>query len=170
MPQGLNRFVLTASRPDHTRIPQDDLVGVTVILITCCYLGNEFIRIGYYVNNDYDPPIDRENLPQTIDVNQLRRNIMAEQPRVTRLPIDWTGTGQAMESGDADAEAEAQDYEQRNEDMAADGEGAEDDDSLDDDGEAEGDVEIDISTEMVGGNEDSMDVAEMQQPAQDLAV
>ena len=30
-----------------------DLMEVTVILLTCSYLEQEFIRIGYYVNNDY---------------------------------------------------------------------------------------------------------------------
>ncbi len=39
--------------PDVNRIPPDDLLGVTVVLLTCSYKGNEFIRIGYYVNVDY---------------------------------------------------------------------------------------------------------------------
>uniref|UniRef100_A0A672QSS1 Anti-silencing function 1Bb histone chaperone n=1 Tax=Sinocyclocheilus grahami TaxID=75366 RepID=A0A672QSS1_SINGR len=44
-------------------IPESDAVGVTVVLITCTYRGQEFIRIGYYVNNEYTDPELRENPP-----------------------------------------------------------------------------------------------------------
>ena len=37
--------------PDPTRIPADDLLGVTVVLLECLYRGAEFTRIGYYVSN-----------------------------------------------------------------------------------------------------------------------
>ena len=49
---GINRFVLQAPAPNHMVIPSNDLLGVTVILITCSYLDNIFVRIGYYVNNE----------------------------------------------------------------------------------------------------------------------
>ncbi len=49
---GVNRFVLQAPAPNHTIIPSQDLIGVTVILITCAYLDHIFVRIGYYVNNE----------------------------------------------------------------------------------------------------------------------
>ena len=35
------------------RIPRTELIGVTVLLVTCSYRGKEFTRVGYYVNNDY---------------------------------------------------------------------------------------------------------------------
>lgn len=40
--------------PDHTKIPRRDVLGVTVILLTCAYKGREFVRVGYYVNNDVE--------------------------------------------------------------------------------------------------------------------
>lgn len=47
--------------PDPATIPSTDLVGVTVTLITCCYKGKEFIRVGYYVNNEHnDPAVNAE--------------------------------------------------------------------------------------------------------------
>lgn len=47
--------------PDPATIPTTDLVGVTVTLITCCYKQKEFIRVGYYVNNEHtDPAINAE--------------------------------------------------------------------------------------------------------------
>lgn len=37
--------------PSPEKIPDGNLLGVTVVLITCSYKGREFVRIGYYVNN-----------------------------------------------------------------------------------------------------------------------
>lgn len=96
VPVGINRFVLQADAPDHTRIPPEDLLGVTVVLVTCGYKEQEFIRIGYYVNNEYitteeecDP---RVGLPEPpIDTTRVTRTILADKPRVTRFPINWTG-------------------------------------------------------------------------------
>lgn len=157
VPEGLNKFVLTAPAPDPQRINEDDLIGVTVILITCSYLNQEFIRIGYYVDNDYEQPVDRENPPRPVDINLLRRNIMANEPRVTRIPINWTGDAGAIPV-DAEAAAEAQAYEERNEQMGTEeGEG---EDEAEEDSE-DGDNEIDISGEFMG-NDDSMDVEQMQ--------
>ena len=34
-------------------ITSDDILGVTVVLVTCSYKEREFVRIGYYVNNEY---------------------------------------------------------------------------------------------------------------------
>lgn len=53
VPQGVSKFVLTAEAPSVQLIPVKDLVGVTVVLITCSYREKEFVRIGYYVNNEY---------------------------------------------------------------------------------------------------------------------
>lgn len=52
-----------ADAPNTALIPESDAVGVTVVLITCTYQGQEFIRIGYYVNNEYTDPEQRENPP-----------------------------------------------------------------------------------------------------------
>lgn len=48
-------------------IPIADAVGVTVVLLTCSYRSREFIRVGYYVNNDYPDPEMRENPPTVPD-------------------------------------------------------------------------------------------------------
>lgn len=46
-------------------------MGVTVVLITCTYHGQEFIRVGYYVNNEYPNPELRENPPLKPDFSQV---------------------------------------------------------------------------------------------------
>jgi histone chaperone ASF1 len=88
---GVNRFVLQASCPNISEIPADDLLGVTVMMVTCSYLDQEFIRIGYYVNNAPAEGYDPENPPVNVDIATVMRNILADQPRVTRIPINWNG-------------------------------------------------------------------------------
>eukprot|EP01083_Nonionella_stella_P270593 916452_1 len=48
---GKNRFTFEAPAPNPTLIPSSDLLDVTVILLTCSYREQEFIRIGYHVHN-----------------------------------------------------------------------------------------------------------------------
>lgn len=92
---GVNNFVLTAPAPNHNIIAVPDLLGVTVLLITSSYLEQEFVRIGYYVNNEYNDPTynPEEPLPANVDINNVYRNILADRPIVTRLTIDWSGQG-----------------------------------------------------------------------------
>ena len=39
VPEGRHKFVFTADPPNPQKIPVSDVVGVTVILITCAYRG-----------------------------------------------------------------------------------------------------------------------------------
>ncbi|KAF8778094.1 histone chaperone asf1-like [Argiope bruennichi] len=89
VPEGRHMFVFQADPPDPTKIPVQDAVGVTVVLLTCSYRSKEFIRVGYYVNNEYADPEMRENPPAIPQFDKLQRNILATSPRVTRFKIDW---------------------------------------------------------------------------------
>ncbi|ETV69730.1 hypothetical protein H257_14579 [Aphanomyces astaci] len=89
VPVGTNKFVFQSEPPDSSIIPEEDKVGVTVVLVTCSYKSREFVRVGYYVNNDYTDPFLLENPPAIVDIHKLQRNILADKPRVTRFPIDW---------------------------------------------------------------------------------
>lgn len=64
-------------------------MGVTVVLIVCSYNEQEFVRVGYYVNNEYEDPEMRETPPEKVDLSKISRNILSEKPRVTRVPIRW---------------------------------------------------------------------------------
>ncbi|RWW29614.1 hypothetical protein GW17_00005853 [Ensete ventricosum] len=75
--------------PDPTKIREEDIIGVTVLLLTCSYLGQEFLRVGYYVNNDYDDEQLREEPPPRVSVDRVQRNILADKPRVTKFPISF---------------------------------------------------------------------------------
>ncbi|URD77082.1 ASF1 like histone chaperone [Musa troglodytarum] len=78
-----------ADPPDPTKIREEDIIGVTVLLLTCSYMGQEFIRVGYYVNNDYDDEQLREEPPPTVLIDRVQRNILADKPRVTKFPINF---------------------------------------------------------------------------------
>ncbi|KAI9894254.1 MAG: Histone chaperone asf1 [Vezdaea aestivalis] len=89
IPVGVNKFVFEADPPDFTRILDNDVLGVTVILLTCSYDGREFVRVGYYVNNEYDSPELNEAPPAKPVIEKIRRNVLAEKPRVTKFAIKW---------------------------------------------------------------------------------
>ncbi|CAH1976970.1 unnamed protein product [Acanthoscelides obtectus] len=63
IPEGKHMFVFQADPPNVSRIPENDAIGVTVVLLTCSYRNQEFIRVGYFINNEYSDPELRENLP-----------------------------------------------------------------------------------------------------------
>lgn len=89
IPIGVNKFIFEADAPDTKRIPDAEVVGVTVVLLSCAYDGREFVRVGYYVNNEYDDEQLQADPPAKPIIEKIRRNILAEKPRVTRFAIKW---------------------------------------------------------------------------------
>lgn len=89
IPVGVNKFIFEAEPPNTARIPIDELLGVTVILLTCAYDGREFVRVGYYVNNEYESEELINDPPPKPVIEKIRRNVLAEKPRVTRFAIKW---------------------------------------------------------------------------------
>lgn len=41
------------------------------MLLTCSYKYKEFIRVGYYVNNEYNDPELKENPPESIQFDKV---------------------------------------------------------------------------------------------------
>ena len=103
MHQGSYRFVFEGNPPDPSKIPVDDLLGVTVILLTCSYQDKEFIRIGYYVNVGYSDPELNENPPEVPDLSRLSRSILIDHPRVTRFAVDFDNSAAGVSGGEAGA-------------------------------------------------------------------
>ncbi|KAL6721016.1 Histone chaperone asf1 [Lecanora helva] len=89
IPVGVNKFIFEADPPDLRRIPTTEILGVTVILLTCSYDGREFVRVGYYVNNAYDSEEMNAEPPAKLEIDRVERNVLAEKPRVTRFAIKW---------------------------------------------------------------------------------
>lgn len=86
---GINKFVFQADPPNPTMIPANEMVGVTVVLLPCSYMDQEFVRIGYYVDNNYEDPELRENPPMPPKLDILKRSILSDKPRVTHFDIKW---------------------------------------------------------------------------------
>lgn len=90
VPLGTSRFVLDVPPPDPKKIPDDDLLGATVAMVTCSYGGKEFIRIGYWISNSYAEPLaEGESAPKPCPPEKVVRNILSDRPRVTRWTIPW---------------------------------------------------------------------------------
>ena len=67
VPVGVNKFVLQADAPDPSHFDSThDILGVTVVLVTCSYKEREFVRVGYYVNNEYNDPNAPPPPPQAV--------------------------------------------------------------------------------------------------------
>lgn len=86
---GKFKFVLQVDAPDATKIPDADVAGVTIVLLTCSYKEKEFIRVGYYVSNEYPTPELNENPPSQPKIDEINRKIAAHEPRVTKFPHDF---------------------------------------------------------------------------------
>ncbi|RSL60857.1 Histone chaperone ASF1 [Fusarium duplospermum] len=115
IPVGVNKFIFEADAPNTSRIPETDILGVTVILLTCAYDGREFVRVGYYVNNEYDSEELNAEPPTKPIVERVRRNVLAEKPRVTRFAIKWDSEASAPaefppEQPEADLVADGEEY------------------------------------------------------------
>ncbi|KAI9738216.1 MAG: Histone chaperone asf1 [Cirrosporium novae-zelandiae] len=132
IPVGINKFVFEANPPDLQRIPKDEILGVTVILLTCSYDGREFVRVGYYVNNEYDSEELNAEPPAKPVMERVRRNILAEKPRVTRFAIKWDSD----ESAPAEFPPEQPDVDAQEDDGATYGVEEEEEEQLEEEGEA----------------------------------
>ena len=86
VPVGVNKFVLQADAPNPSELAQEDLLGVTVVLVTCSYKEREFVRVGYYVNNEYHDPNSAP--PANISPNE------------NAFPNEKSGLDDAMEDED----------------------------------------------------------------------
>lgn len=89
IPIGVNKFLFEADPPNPKTIPPSEIIGVTVLLLTCSYDGREFVRVGYYVNNEYDTPELSAEPPALPQIEKIKRSILSEKPRVTRFAIKW---------------------------------------------------------------------------------
>ncbi|CRG85926.1 Histone chaperone asf1 [Talaromyces islandicus] len=134
IPVGVNKFIFEADAPDLKNIPQTEILGVTVILLTCSYDGREFVRVGYYVNNEYDSEELNADPPAKPVIERVRRNVLAEKPRVTRFAIKWD----SEESAPAEYPPEQPEA-----------------DALDDDGDAYGAEEVELENALIKELEDA---------------
>ena len=153
IPVGINKFVLQADAPDISQIPQDDILGVTVVLVTCSYREKEFVRVGYYVNNEYTEPYDEEvGPPKPLDMSKVRRVVLADKPRVTRFPVQWGDKEESTEQkteeeGNNNSSAALQDGASMLEEANGKAGSMTLDDEMDDDGAGDTDDAVEFEEE-----------------------
>ncbi|RCI02350.1 Histone chaperone asf1 [Rhizopus stolonifer] len=109
VPVGVNKFIFAADAPKIELLPKKDLLEVTVVLLSCLYKDQEFVRVGYYVNNEYKDEALRENPPEQVIVDKLQRNILADKPKVTRYTIKWGGNPNETSSQPVNEQSSAMD-------------------------------------------------------------
>ncbi|KAI1757609.1 ASF1 like histone chaperone-domain-containing protein [Xylaria castorea] len=149
IPVGVNKFIFEADAPKTSRIPDADILGVTVILLTCSYDGREFVRVGYYVNNEYDSDELNADPPAKPIIEKIRRNVLAEKPRVTRFAIKWDSEASAPaefppEQPEADLQVDDEEYgaEELDEDVEDEADGVADKAGESSAAAADGDAEM----------------------------
>lgn len=85
---GVNSFEFEGSPPDPSKIPAEDVLGVAALILTGSYNDQEFVRVGYYQNTEYDNEEMRAAEISPIVFERLQRDI-STKPRVTRFQIKW---------------------------------------------------------------------------------
>jgi len=149
IPVGVNKFVFEADPPNVSKLPASEILGVTVILLSCAYDGREFVRVGYYVSHEYDTPELQAEPPKQHQLDRIVRNMLTDKPRVTRFAIKWDSEDSAPaefppeQPGADDAEDDADQYGADEAAIEA---------SLEAEGEAEGGEEAE-DVEMGGAEE-----------------
>ncbi|KIK25187.1 hypothetical protein PISMIDRAFT_642650 [Pisolithus microcarpus 441] len=88
VPVGVNSFDFEGTPPNPSKIPPDDVLGVAALILTGSYKDQEFVRVGYYQNTEYDNDEMKENPPNPIIFERLVRDI-STRFRVTRFQIKW---------------------------------------------------------------------------------
>jgi histone chaperone ASF1 len=86
---GITEFNLECDPPEVSRIPPQDVLGVTVLLISFQYRGQEFLRVGYYTQVAYFDDALNACPPEVADASLLGRFLAMSQPAVTILPVPW---------------------------------------------------------------------------------
>lgn len=91
--KGLQMFEMSVAPPDATKIPsQDDLLGVTLLMITALYRRQEFFRCSYFVYNNYKELVPEDS---ALCLEKVHRSILSEKPRMRINEISWDSTTSA---------------------------------------------------------------------------
>ena len=154
IPLGVSKFVMECPPPNHEVIPQQEVVSVTVMLLSGLYNDKEFVRVGYYVNNEYEKEEYKEEPPKKVIIEEVSRNILVDKPRVTKFNIPW--------DNEDDKDNDKKEFEKQNEEV----EEEEDDDDDEEYAEQDSDAS-EVSDEEEEEEEEEEEVLEEEELEED---
>uniref|UniRef100_A0A1I7YZY2 Anti-silencing function protein 1 n=1 Tax=Steinernema glaseri TaxID=37863 RepID=A0A1I7YZY2_9BILA len=93
-----------ADAPNPELLPQDDVVGVTALLLTCKYNDQLFLKVGYFVSVEYSEEELREQPPTVVNLEKLERCVKTDDVRVNYYTIKWENAAPAEEVFDEEEE------------------------------------------------------------------
>ncbi|KAM3718307.1 putative histone chaperone asf-1-like protein [Dirofilaria immitis] len=148
--EGRHKFIFEADGPDPSKIPESELVGVTVLLLKCRYMEQEFINIGWFVATEYTDPELQEEPPASPILEKLQRRVCIDDVRVTTFAIKWhRNEGNVADSGDFEDMEVNETTEKTGDDFAMKGDAdADKSDDLNQDIETNRDVEVKIGDDL----------------------
>jgi len=121
---GIYKFVFESQPPNINDIPKRDPLGVTILLLSCHYKSKEFVRVGYYVNNEYETKeLNEAHPPPPLQIEKVQRNVLVEKPRCTLFPISWDDEPADLPPVPAGSESRDQIPEEEREEQDGDYEG-----------------------------------------------
>lgn len=78
--------------PNWEIISTEEIIGITVIILAFWYGEDEFMRIGYYINNEWtEEKIGSMGKLFVIKSEPIIRAILSDQPRITNYPCYFEG-------------------------------------------------------------------------------
>lgn len=111
--EGRHKFIFEADGPDPSKIPESEIVGVTVLLLKCRYMEQEFINIGWFVATEYTTPELQEEPPATPDLDKLQRRVCTDDVRVTTFAIKWRKDEESVANSGSAENANAEIVEEK---------------------------------------------------------
>nr|UXY87282.1 ASF1-like histone chaperone [Cryptomonas sp.] len=83
---GKFKVLLKVRPPNYENIEWEELTEVTIILLVISYQNKELIRIGYYLNNEFNHN-DKINSKDSNRTHSVLRKILSDRPRITYFPF-----------------------------------------------------------------------------------
>uniref|UniRef100_A0A0N4ZMR6 Histone chaperone asf1 n=1 Tax=Parastrongyloides trichosuri TaxID=131310 RepID=A0A0N4ZMR6_PARTI len=86
---GNHTVTVEVDPPVADKIPKDDFVGVTAIMLKAFYNGQLFNKISWYCVIEYTDPELMENKPENPIIEKLQRRVIFDEPRNVIYNIKW---------------------------------------------------------------------------------
>ncbi|RNF08047.1 anti-silencing protein ASF 1 [Trypanosoma conorhini] len=87
--KGTTELTMECDPPQVELVPPHEVLGVTILVISFQYRGQEFLRVGYYTQVAYFDAYLNKCPPELPQGDLLGRFIAMPRPTVTVTPIAW---------------------------------------------------------------------------------